>query len=152
MAKKSDNTEATAPAKEAPIFEADQKGALPTFERVESDSDVEDLFQDAEDLSTSDRQFNEFFRFQNVGDSYTGKFLGIIKPEGFDDPIAIFEDYPQKGYRNVSALNVTFAIEKVFGAVEASDVADYVYRITYHAEKEAKKGTFKDLRISRAKI
>ena len=111
-----------------------------------------DLWSNAEDVSSSDREFNEFFKFQNVGDSYTGRFKGIVKPEGFEDPIALFEDYPTKGYVNVSALSVTYSIDKAFADLNPKDVSEYVYRITYHQEKEAKKGTYKDLRIQRAKV
>jgi len=155
MAKKA-TTKAEAPAQNsASVFPEDTEKSTGF---VEEGSDLLpgerppgfDPFTDAEPVDSSDRQFNEFFKFQQPGDQYTGRFLGVIQPEGFDDPIAIFEDWPQKGYRNVSAINMSHSISAHFGDLNPDDVSQYVYRITFHQEKEAKKGTYKDLRIVRA--
>lgn len=150
MAKKATQLEALEEAKKAPEQESAQEEKL--NQDLFADFSEEDAlnWNDAEEID-SGKDFDEFLKI-DVGASYTGKFVGDLPREGKDEmDLYVFEDYPSKGYKNLSAINQYSSLVKVFSGEKPSN--DIVYRITLHKVVEIKNGrTWKDFRVKKAKL
>lgn len=152
MAKKATEApqEAKNPVEEA--METTQDQASKFMDETPSKDPEVDPFAGVEfEPEETGKDFDEFFQFKEEGDTYTGRFRGIVEPEGLE-PCFVFEDYPVKGYSNKVAISQYHSLKGYFADVKPEEVKDNVYRLSLHAIKDSKRGTFKDIRISKAVI